>query len=121
MPNASASHVSDTTISTVTAAKPSQPARSASGRNHQHADGDDQRQRQPVRITAPATWPISTELRAIAMVRNLLMMPSLMSLLTAMAVTSCRCDRDQDDPGHQVVDVPAVPCPRPDSIAPPKT
>jgi hypothetical protein len=37
-------------------------------------------------ITAPTTCPVSTETRAIAMVRKRAMMPSVMSIATAMAV-----------------------------------
>ncbi len=38
--------------------------------------------------TLPSTWPISTEAREIAMVRNRAMMPSVMSVATDTAVPS---------------------------------
>ena len=37
-------------------------------------------------IRLPTTWPVSTEARAIAMVRNRAMMPSVMSMATEIAV-----------------------------------
>ena len=39
-------------------------------------------------ITLPSTCPVSTETRAIGMVRNRLMMPSVMSVLTETAVAT---------------------------------
>jgi hypothetical protein len=39
-----------------------------------------------VRMVLPSTWPVRTDTRAIAMVRNRLMMPSVMSMLTDTAV-----------------------------------
>ncbi len=41
-----------------------------------------------VRIVLPATWPVSTDAREIAMVRNRAMMPSAMSVQTFTAVPS---------------------------------
>ena len=37
-------------------------------------------------IMLPRTWPVSTEERAMAMVRNRAMMPSVMSMATDIAV-----------------------------------
>ena len=37
-------------------------------------------------ITLPSTWPVSTDDRAMAMVRNRAMMPSVMSMATEIAV-----------------------------------
>ena len=75
-------------------------------------------------IMAPSTWPVSTETRAIAMVRNRAMMPSVMSMLTAIAVAVAPvADGDQQDPGHDVVDVVAAAAepPSPAPIVPPNT
>ena len=41
-----------------------------------------------MRIVLPATWPVSTDAREIAMVRNRAMMPSPASVLTFTAVAS---------------------------------
>ncbi len=41
-----------------------------------------------VRNVLPITWPVSTEALEMAMVRNLAMMPSVMSLQTLIAVVS---------------------------------
>ncbi len=41
-----------------------------------------------VRIVLPATWPVSTDAREMAMVRNRAMMPSPASVLTFTAVAS---------------------------------
>ncbi len=40
------------------------------------------------RISLPSTCPVSTDVRAIGMVRNLAMMPSVMSVEMLMAVAS---------------------------------
>ena len=40
----------------------------------------------PVWMTLPTTWPLRTETRAIAIVRNRAMMPSFMSIATEIAV-----------------------------------
>ena len=37
-------------------------------------------------IMAPTTWPVSTDTRAMAMVRKRAMMPSVMSMATEIAV-----------------------------------
>ena len=37
-------------------------------------------------MTLPSTWPVSTEARAIAMVRNRAKIPAVLSMATEMAV-----------------------------------
>ena len=43
-----------------------------------------------VRMTLSAAWPVSTEARVMAMVRNLVMMPSVMSVQMFIAVISAQ-------------------------------
>src|SRR5215213_6195990 len=54
-------------------------------------------------IMAPRTWPVSTEAREMAMVRNREMMPPVMSIATDIA-GGCGAERDEPDrsavPGH---------------------
>ena len=59
-----------------------------------------------VRPKLPRTCPLSTEVRVIAMVRNLAMMPSFMSVHTLMAGgLGTGADGHQNDAWSQVVDV----------------
>jgi len=44
-------------------------------------------------IMLPSTWPVSTEVRAIAMVRNRAMIPLLISMATAVAVEAAAVPR----------------------------
>ena len=74
----------------------------------------------------PRTWPVSTDTRVIAIVRKRAMMPSVMSVLTLIAVASAPlADGHQQDPGDDVVDVrgrpPARARPSPAPMVPPKT
>ena len=77
-------------------------------------------------ITLPRTWPVSTEARAMAIVRNRAMMPSVMSMATEIAVALRRGGhRHQQDARGDVVDVrrarlSATP-PSPAPSVPPKT
>ena len=79
-------------------------------------------------IRLPRTWPVSTEARAMAMVRNRAMMPSVMSMATEIAVPWAAARHgDQEDPGRDVVDVlgaaagAAAEPPRPAPSVPPNT
>ena len=64
-----------------------------------------------VRIRLPRTCPISTEERAIAIVRKRVMMPSLMSMHRFSAVVCAAAAHGHDeDAGREVVDVGAAVC-----------
>ena len=81
---------------------PSHRARRRSGGSHSSATASTTAIAASVWIRLPTTCPASTETRAMAIVRKRAMIPSVMSMATAIAAPwAAPADGEQEDPGRR--------------------